>query len=106
MPTFSQEQKPERHYDVTSVEHEVLEVVVEYRVLDVVEHPPDVVGVDGGGEVVEERLAVVTLQCLEPATKWLSLIFVPAIGDREFFVLITYLIIGSLALYCTKTHRF
>lgn len=74
-------------HDVASVEHEVLEVVVEYGVLDVVEHPPDVVGVDGGGEVVEERLAVVPLQRLEPATKWLLLVFAPAIGDREFLFL-------------------
>lgn len=39
-----------------SLEHELLEVVVQDGVLDVPEHQPDVLRVDGGGEVVVEGL--------------------------------------------------
>lgn len=39
-----------------SLQHELLEVVVQDGVLDVPEHQPDVLRVDGGGEVVVERL--------------------------------------------------
>lgn len=39
-----------------SLEHELLEVVVQDGVLDIPEHQPDVLRVNGGGEVVVERL--------------------------------------------------
>lgn len=39
-----------------SLEHQLLQVVVQDGVLDVPEHQPDVLRVDGGGEVVVERL--------------------------------------------------
>ena len=51
----------------SSVEHEILEVVVENGVFDVIKDPADVGGVDSSGEVMEERLAVVPLASLEPA---------------------------------------
>lgn len=42
-----------------SLQHDVLEVLLQDGVLDGVEHEADVLRVDGRGEVVEERLAAV-----------------------------------------------
>ena len=43
-------------WSVPSLQHQLLEVVVQDGVLDVAEHQADVLGVDGCGEVVVERL--------------------------------------------------
>lgn len=48
-----------------SLQHDVLEVLLQDGVFDGVEHKADVLGVDGRGEVVEERLAAVAPLAVE-----------------------------------------
>lgn len=48
-----------------SLQHDVLEVLLQDGVLHGVEHEADVLGVDGGGEVVEQRLATVPALAVE-----------------------------------------